>query len=90
MSDTSKDSDSAALGAYYAYLEDGQLVMEPYCSCGTPLDENYNCEKCDKHCKCTDILCEDQATLTLVEKYMRTSPKFRNFKAILGKKKSDT
>ncbi|UCE82531.1 MAG: hypothetical protein JSV47_12645 [Deltaproteobacteria bacterium] len=87
MSDTSKDTTSIALGAFYARLEDGQLVMEPYCSCGNPLDEDYNCDKCNKHCKCPDILCEDQATLNLVEKYMRTSPKFRNFNAMLGKKK---
>jgi hypothetical protein len=32
-------------------------------------------------------VCEDEATLSLVEKYIRTSPKFRNFKAILGKRK---
>ena len=87
MSDTSKEKNSTGLGAFYAHLEDGQLVMEPYCSCGTPLDESYNCEKCKKHCQCPDILCADQATLNLVEKYMRTSPKFRNFNAMLGKKK---
>jgi hypothetical protein len=88
MSDTSKDPNSVELGVYYAHLEDGQLVMEPYCSCGNALDEGYNCEKCKKHCQCSDILCEDQATLNLVEKYMRTSPKFRHFNAMLGKKKS--
>jgi hypothetical protein len=87
MTDTSKDTNSEALGAFYAHLEDGQLVMEPYCSCGNQLDESYNCEKCKKHCNCPDILCEDQATLNLVEKYMRTSPKFRHFNAMLGKKK---
>lgn len=90
MSDVSKDTDSAGLAAFYAYLEDGRLVMEPYCSCGNPLDENYNCDKCDKHCRCTDILCEDQATLNLVEKYIRTSPKLSNFNAMLGKRKSTT
>lgn len=90
MSEISKDTESTGFAAYHAYLEDGQLVMEPYCSCGSPLDENYHCKKCDKHCKCTDVLCEDQATLTLVEKYVRTSPKFRNFSVMLGKtKKSD-
>ena len=87
MSDTSKETNSAVPGTFYAHLKDGQLVMEPYCSCGNPLDEGYNCEKCQKHCQCTDILCEDQATLNLVEKYMRTSPKFRHFNAMLGKKK---
>ena len=90
MSEVLKDAESAGFAAYYAYLEDGQLVMEPYCSCGNPLDENYHCDKCGKQCRCTDILCEDQATLNLVEKYIRTSPKLRNFNAMLGKKKSTT
>ena len=88
MSDVTKDNGPEELGAYYAYLEDGQLAMEPYCSCGNPLDEHYICDKCKRHCRCTDILCEDQATLNLVEKYIRTSPRLRNFKAMLGKRKS--
>ena len=88
MTDTTKDAGPAELGAYYAYLEDGQLVMEPYCSCGNLLDEYYLCDKCKRHCRCTDILCEDQATLNLVEKYIRTSPRLRNFNATLGKRKS--
>ena len=88
MSDTPKDKNSTGLGTFYAHLEDGQLVMEPYCSCGNQLDENYNCDSCGKHSQCTDILCADQATLNLVEKYIRSSPKFRNFNALLGKKKS--
>ena len=88
MSDTPKDINSVGLGTFYARLEHGKLVMEPYCSCGNQLDENYNCDKCNKHSQCSDILCEDQATLNLVEKYIRSSPKFRNFNALLGKKKS--
>jgi hypothetical protein len=88
MSSTSKDMNSAALGVFYARLEEGRLVMEPYCSCGNQLDEGYNCEKCNKHCQIPDILCEDQATLNLVEKYGRTSPKFRNFNIMLGKRKT--
>ncbi len=88
MSKISKDAGPEELGAYYASLEDGQLVMEPYCSCGNLLDEYYLCDKCKRHCRCTDILCEDQATLNLVEKYIRTSPRLRNFNATLGKRKS--
>jgi len=86
MSESSRDKE-AARGAYYAYLEDGQLVMEPFCGCGNALDENYYCGKCEQHCHCTDVVCEDQATLTLVEKYIRTSPKFHNFNATLGTRK---
>jgi hypothetical protein len=88
MSEISRDAGAEELGAYYAYLEDGQLVMEPQCSCGNPLDESYFCDKCNKRCRCRDILCEDQATLNLVEKYIRTSPRLRNFNASLGKRKS--
>ena len=88
MSDATKDNGPEELGAFYAYLEDGQLAMEPTCSCGNLLDEYYLCDKCNRHCRCTDILCEDQATLNLVEKYIRTSPRLRNFNAMLGKKKS--
>ena len=88
MSEISKEARAKELGAYYAHLEDGQLVMEPQCSCGNPLDESYFCDTCNKRCRCTDILCEDQTTLNLVEKYIRTSPRFRSFKAMLGKRKS--
>ena len=88
MSDATKKTGPEELGAYYACLEDGQLVMEPSCACGNPLDETYLCDKCDKRCQCTDILCEDKATLNIVEKYIRTSPKFSGFKAMLGKRKS--
>jgi hypothetical protein len=84
MSDISKHPDSPGFAAFYAHLEDGHLVMEPYCSCGNPPDEHYHCDKCEKRCHCNDILCADQATLNLVEKYMRTSPKLRNFNAMLG------
>ena len=90
MSENSKDTEPAGLGAYYAYMEDGELVMEPHCSCGNPLDELYYCDQCQHNCRCTDIMCDDQATLNLVEKYIRTSPKLRNFKAILGRRKSTT
>jgi len=88
MSDPSKDKNHSTLGAFYARLEAGQLVMEPYCSCGNQLDESYNCDKCNKHCQVPDILCENQATLNLVEKYVRTSPKVRNFNVLLGKRKT--
>ncbi|MBT8405999.1 MAG: hypothetical protein KJP05_00960 [Deltaproteobacteria bacterium] len=88
MSDATKKTGPEELGAYYAYLEDGQLVMEPQCACGNPLDETYLCDKCEKRCRCTDILCEDQATLNIVEKFIHTSPKFSSFKAMLGKRKS--
>lgn len=66
---------------YLAALEGGSLVMEPYCSCGSPLSEKYFCEKCNKQCRCTDIVCDDETTLEFVENLIATNPKFRNFRA---------
>ena len=88
MSDEKKDTSTAGIETYYAYLEDGELVLEPYCSCGTQLDETYFCDACKRHCHPTDILCEDEGTLKMVDQYIRTSPKFRKFKAMLGKRKT--
>ena len=88
MSDEKKDTSTAGIETYYAYLEDGELVLEPYCSCGTQLDETYFCDECKRHCHPTDILCEDEGTLKMVDQYIRTSPKFRKFKAMLGKRKT--
>ena len=88
MSDQNKDSSTTGIETYYAYLEDGELVMEPYCSCGNFLDEMYYCDACKRHCHPTDILCEDEKALRMVDQYIRTSPKFRKFKAMLGKRKT--
>ena len=76
------------MDTYYAYLEDGELVLEPYCSCGNQLDETYFCDACKRHCRPTDILCEDEGTLKMVDQYIRTSSKFRKFKAMLGKRQT--
>jgi hypothetical protein len=88
MSDANEDRSTAGIDTYYAYIEDGELVLEPYCSCGNRLDEMYFCDACKRHSHPTDILCEDQATLTMVDRYIRTSSKFRKFKAMLGKRKT--
>lgn len=88
MSDESKDRSTAGMDTYYAYLEDGELVLEPYCSCGNQLDETYFCDACKRHCRPTDILCEDEGTLKMVDQYIRTSSKFRKFKAMLGKRQT--
>jgi len=48
----------------------------------------YFCDACKRHSHPTDILCEDQATLTMVDRYIRTSVKFRKFRAMLGKRKT--
>ncbi|HVO83113.1 MAG TPA: hypothetical protein VMU60_01690 [Syntrophobacteria bacterium] len=88
MTDEPKDSSTTGTGTYYAHLEDGELVLEPYCSCGNQLDETYFCDTCKRHSHPADILCEDQATLTIVDRYIRTSSKFHKFRAMLGKRKA--
>jgi len=88
MSDENKNKSTAGIDTYYAYLEDGELVLEPYCSCGNQLDETYFCDACKRHCRLTDILCEDEGTLKMVDQYIRTSSKFRRFKAMLGKRQT--
>jgi hypothetical protein len=69
---------------YRANLEDGSLVMKPYCACGNVLNEDYYCEKCQKKCHCNQIICDDEATLQLVKTYIRKSSQFSVFKAKLA------
>ena len=66
---------------YKASLENGSLVMKPYCACGNSLDEDYFCEKCDRRCSCNDILCDTEATLALVKEYIKRSSQFSAFRA---------
>ncbi|MFP3869341.1 MAG: hypothetical protein ACLFVT_00480 [Syntrophobacteria bacterium] len=69
---------------YKATVENGSLVMKPYCACGNLLDEDYLCEKCNRRCHCTEILCDTHATLELVKRYIRQSPQFAAFRAKLA------
>jgi hypothetical protein len=48
----------------------------------------YYCDVCKRHCHPTDVLCEDESTLKMVERYIRTSAKFSRFKAVLGKRRT--
>lgn len=69
---------------YAATLEDGSLVMKPNCACGNALNEDYFCEKCDRRCHCNQIICDSEATLELVNNYIRKSPKLSAFRAKLA------
>lgn len=69
---------------YKAVLENGSLVMTPFCSCGNYLKEDYFCEKCNKHCKCFNIICDNESTLKIVKKNIRDSSKFAEYKAYLS------
>lgn len=66
---------------YLATLDEGSLTMEPYCTCGNHLLEEYFCERCNRECRCTDIRCDDESTFKFVENLIVKDPKFRNFKA---------
>ena len=72
---------------YMATLGNGDLVMTPHCACGNMLNEDYFCEKCNRHCHCYQIVCDNTTTLALVQKYIRESPKFAVYTAILAAKK---
>jgi hypothetical protein len=66
-----------------ASIQEGELVLEPFCSCGYGLDENYHCEQCGKVCDCKFVACSGPQALGIVEKLISGNPGFRNFKASL-------
>ena len=66
-----------------AKWENGELVMEPVCSCGSPLDEDYFCKKCQRKCNCNFIACSDPQAFSIVEKLLQGNPNFKNFEAAL-------
>jgi len=72
---------------YKAALENGALMMTPYCACGNMLNEDYFCETCNRRCHCFQIICDTSATLDLVQKYIRESPQFAGFAAVLANAK---
>jgi hypothetical protein len=78
----SKNSEKAgpAVDHYKATLEDGALVMRPYCACGHALDEDYFCDPCNKKCRCREIICDNDATLGRVKDYIRKSSRFSGFR----------
>lgn len=66
-----------------AHWENNELVMEPSCSCGNVLEENYFCGKCNRECECTFIACSDPQALAVVEKLIAGNPNFKNYTAAL-------
>ncbi|OQY03488.1 MAG: hypothetical protein B6I22_11545 [Desulfobacteraceae bacterium 4572_123] len=79
-----KDLPANAPDYYEASLENGSLVMKPYCACGNSLDEDYFCEKCNRKCHCNLIICDNEETIELVKRYARKSSKFSGFKTKLA------
>jgi hypothetical protein len=85
MTHATENADSS-VDYYKATLEDGELVMVPHCACGEVLNEDYICQKCKRRCHCYRIFCDNQATLRLVQQYIRKSSKFSVYTATLESK----
>ncbi|MFH0789408.1 MAG: hypothetical protein V2B13_17585 [Pseudomonadota bacterium] len=67
---------------FFAELEEGELVMKPFCRCGNPLAEEYFCEKCQRQCRCTDVVCADETTF----RFIQDKPPFKKFTFYLASK----
>ncbi len=80
---TTDDLRSRAIDYLLASTENGELILEPFCSCGSSLDENYHCEKCGRVCECKFVACSGAQALGIVEKLISGNPGFRNFEAAL-------
>ncbi|MFZ0929434.1 MAG: hypothetical protein WAN11_12580 [Syntrophobacteraceae bacterium] len=83
MAITLDDLRLRAIDYLLASTEDGQLVLEPFCSCGSALDEDYHCARCGKVCDCKFVACSGAQALGIVEKLISGSPGFRDFEASL-------
>jgi len=67
---------------FFAEMEDGGLVMKPFCRCGNLLGEEYYCEKCQRQCLCTDVICDNETTFRFVQDH----PPFKKFKFYIASK----
>lgn len=69
---------------FRAYIENGGLSMEPFCGCGERLNENYHCSVCDRDCRCTTFVCNDEATMDAVKRFIDEQPSFEGFSTRLA------
>jgi len=73
---------------FFSTLEEGSLVMEPICGeCKEQLNEDYYCDRCQRQCLCTNIVCQDQETLEVAKKFIQEHPEFHRFRAYIGPRK---
>jgi hypothetical protein len=80
--DESSPSPDEKADFFTAEMEDGELTMKPFCKCGNILDEKYFCEKCQRQCLCTDIICADETTF----RFVQDNPPFKKFRFFLASK----
>jgi hypothetical protein len=80
MSHQDKEKPETKNDYFLAELEDGELVMRPFCQCSNPLGENYYCEKCNRQCLCSDVICADETTFRFIQDH----PPFKKFNIFLA------
>lgn len=83
MAVTRKDLEERRQDYLLAGWENGELVMVPFCACGSELEDDYFCGVCHRECDCTFIACSSPEALALVEKLIAGNPNFRNYRASL-------
>jgi hypothetical protein len=59
----------------------GELLMEPFCWCGSALEQDYFCTECDHKCRVTLIACADPRALSIAQALVRTNADFHNCEA---------
>ncbi len=65
--------------------EGKELLMEPFCWCGSALEQDYHCTECGHKCWVALIVCADPGALSIAQELLRTNVDFHNFEiATLG------
>ena len=82
MSDPQNPQPTEKGDYFFAEMEEGELVMKPFCQCGNPLAEDYFCEKCRKQCRCTDVVCADENTFRFIQDH----PPFKKLRVFVASK----
>jgi hypothetical protein len=68
---------------FLVFWENEELVMEPRCSCGEVLEENFVCIKCGMARDISCFVCKTPDVASIAEKLIRGNPEFRHFKLYL-------
>ena len=67
---------------FFAEMEEGELIMKPFCQCGNSLAEDYYCENCKRQCRCTDVVCADETTFRFIQDH----PPFKKIRLFVASK----
>ncbi len=66
--------------------ENNELVFEPRCFCGEILEEGFFCPSCKAFREIRCFVCEKPELFSVVQKFTRGSPDFKDFKVYLLEK----